>query len=180
VSALFLSPHNDDETLFGSFSIQATRAHVIVVLRSDYEQTRWPAATAAVRELETAAACAELGVSFEQWAFSDLEPDWPAILARLQQLALEPWTHVFAPAVEPDGHPHHNSVGVRAAEAFGDSLLRYTTYSRENGRHAANPVRAEPEWIIRKLRALSCYRSQIELELMRPHFLRPLDEYLLP
>ncbi len=66
-------------------------------------------------------------------------------------------------------------------ELFGRDRVRfYPTYTRPGGRTAAG-VRVDPTpaEIAGKLRAMACYRSQIENGLCRPHFLRPLDEYLV-
>ena len=176
---LFLAPHNDDETLFGSFLIQQDQADVVVVLRSFYEATRWPAAHFHVREAETDAAMEILGRPWEQWTFSDLEPDWPAILGSMRERAAD-YDVVYAPAIYTEGHPHHNSVGVRAFEAFGERVQWYTTYTRTRGRETGHRVGPTADQIVRKLEALACYRSQIEIGEMRPHFLGPLDEFVLP
>jgi LmbE family N-acetylglucosaminyl deacetylase len=175
---LFLAPHNDDETLFGAFIVQQDQADVVVVLRSHYEATRWPDAHFHVREAETDAAMEILGRPWEQWTFSDLDPDWPEILRMFRERS-DDYDVVYAPAVYTEGHPHHNAVGEAAYEAFGDRVLWYTTYSRTRGRETGTRVGPTAEQIVRKLRALACYRSQIAIGLMRPHFVGGLDEYVL-
>jgi LmbE family N-acetylglucosaminyl deacetylase len=184
-STLFLAPHNDDESLFGAFTIARERAHVVVVLRSHYQAKRWPGydCTFQRRELETAAAVAELGASWEQWeGFDDRDPDWNAIGAQLRTLDLDRrnWTTVYAPLPEHGGHDHHNELGVLAAEIWPTQVRFYPTYTRENGRSVAGErVDPQPAEVVAKLRALACYGSQIENWLCRPHFLRPLDEYVV-
>lgn len=174
----------DDETLFGSYLIQRAPCRVVVCLRSIVEARRWPDATHEVRENETAEACAELGAaSYEQWEFGDDDPPWRLIRNQMNACYLddEPLEVVYAPAVEPGGHDHHNWIGSLAQEVFGYRVAYYTTYTRHGGRTEGTvKVEPEPDWIVRKLRALACYRSQIEIPAMRPHFVRGLDEYLEP
>ena len=180
MTALFLAPHNDDETLFGAFVIQRQRAHVVTVLRSFYQAQRWPTENYGHerREAETAAALVELGATGEQWEFDDLEPDWRSIRNCLQATPANGM--IFAPFPEAvDGHEHHDELGRLAIDVFGrNRVLLYTTYSRGNGRTVGDRVDPTPLEIAGKLRAMACYASQHENWLCRPHFLRPLDEYL--
>lgn len=185
---IFLAPHNDDETLFGSFVIQDYRPRVIVCLRSLKQRH----VTFLERELETAAACAELGVGFEQWHYPDTTPDWDRIGAHMAALdAQEQPPAVFAPAPAwgPNGHSrdrsdpsygalHHDFIGDLAAEVFGDRVIGYTTYTRYEGRTRGIEVVPTPLQVEGKLRALACYRSQIADEGCRPHFLGGLHEYV--
>lgn len=184
MTSLFLSPHNDDESLFGAFIIQRERAHVVTVLRSFYQAERWPNSDCGFerREQETAQACAELeAASWDQWHYDDREPPWPAIHDLMAETGdeLDP-TVVYAPLPELGGHDHHNTIGELAASVYGDRVRFYPTYTRAGGRsELGERVDPAPGEIVGKLRALACYRSQIENWLCRPHFLRPLDEYLV-
>jgi LmbE family N-acetylglucosaminyl deacetylase len=184
---LFLAPHNDDETLFGAFTIQRERCRVVTVLRSYYQAQRWPGANAATferRENETLQALNALGVPFfEQWTHDDRNPDWAVIGEQLGSLdADERYPKVYAPFPEQhDGHEHHDLLGRLAVAVFGrDRVTFYTTYQREQGRstvgHRVDPTAGE---IAGKLRALACYTSQLENWLCRPHFTRGIDEFLV-
>jgi hypothetical protein len=54
------------------------------------------------------------------------------------------------------------------------------TYTRSNGKSRGREVPIERgEWIINKLRAMACYRSQIEIPRLGcwPHFVNDLREY---
>jgi LmbE family N-acetylglucosaminyl deacetylase len=183
VTDLFLAPHNDDETLFGAFTIQRHQPIVVTALRSHYQADRWPAADYGHerREAETEAALAELGApAWAQWEFDDRQPDWPAIRQRLQELPADGM--VYAPFPEPvDGHDQHNLLGVAALDVFGRHRVQlYTTYSRQNGKSAiGSRVDPTPDEIAGKLRAMACYGSQLENWLTRPHFMRGLDEFLV-
>ena len=64
VSTLFLSPHNDDETLFGAFTIMKEKPIVCVVFDSYVQVARGNAgATASRRRNETLRALGEFGYS---------------------------------------------------------------------------------------------------------------------
>lgn len=185
-AAIFLSPHNDDETLFGSFTLQTVKPHVVIVLRSDY-QNRFFGIEHERRELETKLAMEILGCHWEQWRFTDDTPDWDAVRHALHGLQHPGLSRVYAPAVETDGHPHHNALGQAAVEVFGEPLIwPYLTYSvfdgkstmESHGGYSVNPENGQQ--IINKLRALACYRSQILTPEAGcwPHFIRDQAEYV--
>lgn len=161
---LFLAPHNDDETLWGSWTILRYHPHVIVCLRSQVQENRGARITAAVRETETYQALRWLGdPTWEQWGYSDADPDWRDIEQRMGEfdLAYPDLERVFAPAQEEDGHEHHDAIGYYARKVFGDRVQPYLTYRRGYGRSVGTEVPFEPSWPAKKLRALSCYESQI-------------------
>lgn len=169
--ALFLSPHHDDESLFGAFSLLQYKPLVIVCLRS-VKQAAY-GVSAQRREAETRAAMQVLGCEWQQWSEPDVSPD-PDALAAMMREADE--THrpeiVFAPAVEEGGHEQHSLIGTLAAEVFNSRTQPYLTYRHYNMRtRSENEVPYAPEWVSLKLRALACYRSQIELESTRPWFM---------
>jgi len=173
VSALLLSPHNDDETLFASGFCIAHNPHVVVVLRSQVQEDRY-GITADTREQETGCALDTLGVTgWTQWPYLDSDPDWGAVENALRSIddRLQP-DRVFAPAVELGGHAHHNLVGDLAHVVFGDRVTSYLTYVRGNGRSRSDrEVPFMPAWPAVKLRALACYLSQIAEPSTRDWFL---------
>ena len=125
--SVFIAPHNDDETLFGAFTLLRERPHVVVCLRSMVQELRGCGITYRQRERETAAAMRTLGVpSWEQWEIPDSEPDWALLEDRLRSLDA---ARVFAPAVETGGHEHHNAIAAIAERAFGGRLTAYLTYT---------------------------------------------------
>lgn len=180
--AIFISPHNDDETLFGAFTILRTLPLVVVVFDSYAQEQRGNPVTWRQRRAETLAACEILGVRAIFLGFSDADPSITAGDVRARLLgALGAYNEaVFAPAAEPDGHDQHNLVA--AAVDDGPGVCRYLTYQREAGKStSANAVPVlKPEWIGLKLRALACYESQWAPRLgCYPHFLRDQTEYYL-
>lgn len=164
---LFLSPHNDDETLFGAFTILRYKPHVIVCLKSRVQELRGTEITAVQRETETARALWWLGdPTWEQWQYPDtLSGDgaYEELRDPFRKLAdAHPDATVFAPEVEEDGHEQHDAIG-RLAYAFWpqNQVRPYLTYRRGHGRSVGTEVEFEPSWPAKKLRALSCYETQI-------------------
>lgn len=177
-ASLFLSPHNDDETLFAAFTLLRYKPLVVICLRSQVQEDRGYGITAAMREAETRQAVQVLGCDLIQWPFSDADPDWDALRARLQNL--DGGDRVFAPAVEDQGigHPHHDKLGQLADDVFGrDNITHYLTYTQHGKSTWGTEVPYELPWIGRKLRALSCYTSQYGHPSCQEHFVRDQREY---
>jgi LmbE family N-acetylglucosaminyl deacetylase len=161
--SLFLAPHNDDETLFGSFTILEHQPHVVVCFRS-YKQEHLYGITAAARELETARAVWHLGTGWEQLHNPDHRPDLDKLVFDLGVLDHEHEPDVvWAPAVEEGGHEQHNMVGQVARALWGDRVRPYLTYRRGHMRSRGIEVPFQTNWVLRKLRALACYETQIGL-----------------
>ena len=179
MTALLFEPHQDDAALFCAFNAIRYRAHVVTVLRSVKQESI--GITADVRESETAEAMTVLGCTWGQWPFPDDVPPWERIERAMVDAdkRLAP-ARIFAPWPEEHGHEHHNRVGVLAGHLFGERVTYYTTYKPGGDRTTGTPVPYEPEWVTLKLRALACYRSQIETVAAgcTDHFMRSLEEYV--
>lgn len=162
MNAVFLSPHADDETLFGAFTLLRERPLVVVVYDCGPE-----------REAETNAAMEILGCRVEHWRLP-VDAGCAAITERLKG-----FYRIFAPMWEPDGQPEHNDVSNAAGNvrAFAD-VVWYATYTPEGKRITASPVPYEPEWVALKVAALGCYPSQSGHPSHAPHFVRDQTEYL--
>jgi LmbE family N-acetylglucosaminyl deacetylase len=168
MSKLLLSPHNDDAELFACWTLLRHQPQVIVCLRSKVQEQY--GITAEQREAETAAAMDILGIEWRQWPMLDSEPDWELAETWLNGWNADPYAdhfgdiHVWAPAIEEGGWPHHNKIGELADLVFGyENVTHYLTYS---GRPVVKStvgieVPYEDEWLILKHRALACYESQI-------------------
>lgn len=179
MTPLLLAPHNDDETLFASFICLRENPHVIVVLRSQVQEDRF-GISADQRERETDLAMSELYCTWEQWPTLDAEPDWEEVDRRLVTFRnfFAP-SHVYVPAWEVNGHAHHNIVGDLARSVFGlENITHYLTYTTAGKSTWGVPVEYEPEWVARKMSALTCYRSQASLANCAEHFLRDQHEYV--
>lgn len=168
MTSLFLAPHNDDETLFGAYTLLRERPLVVVCTFGMGQ----PGVLGVDRMLETIDALGVLGVdshsSFMQWPVMDVNPD----VDRLERLMLElgEFEQVFAPMVEVGGHEQHNLIGELARQVF-PNVQGYATYRRGDFRtRTQNEVAFDPDWPARKLAAMACYRSQIRIENTRPWF----------
>jgi LmbE family N-acetylglucosaminyl deacetylase len=172
---LFLAPHNDDETLFGSYILLRHRPLVLVCFDGRRRRDYVPAN---VREAETAAAMEILGCEYRQLHVPCDPPNWQALEAIL--LKTETPDEVWAPLPEPDGHSQHNGVGELAARVWPGRVVFYTTYTMQGGRSTQGTrVAEEYGWNGLKERALACYRSQIGRPGTRAHFERGLAEYVV-
>ena len=181
---VLLAAHNDDECLFAAHVCARFEPHVIVCLRSDAQAQRGLPITYEMREKETEEAMRVFGLDWTQWPFPDSKPN-PGELKRAMRtieadVGFVP-RRVFAPLPEDGGHEQHNLIGELAHEVFGDRVRFYSTYRRGLGKsRAGREIVMEPEWIVLKLQALQCYRTQIMEPSTRPWFLEDLKEYLTP
>lgn len=178
---VFLSPHNDDETLFGAFTILRHRPAVIVVFeghpRSGDPETR---------KMETSRALDILGAAkYEQWLIQQEAADLRECSAEKHReleiafRALDEREHptiVWAPAISPCGNAEHIAVGRVALAVFGKRVQPYHTYwAGQKVIQQNKPVPYEPAWIGYKHLALECYRSQFEKA--GRHFMEDLREW---
>jgi LmbE family N-acetylglucosaminyl deacetylase len=178
---LFLSPHNDDEALFGAFTILREQPLVIVVFDSFVQvaagnpECNWKA-----RRNETASALAILNPHGEV-RFLGIPDDRSVISWTDFENAMEPFRHdvehVYAPAIEDGGHQQHNLVGKFADHFFHDRVTHYMTYTNRGKSTSNKVVPFSPRWLSLKLNALSCYETQTNLPSTRDHFLRDQHEY---
>ncbi len=177
---LFLAPHNDDEALFGAFTILREHPVIVIVTDSYVQQQRGGKGTASERRRETLDAMNML-LPEPQVVFlseRDDRPDFSAV-ARFLQSEFTDVEAVYAPAIEEGGHAQHNAVGMVAKEVFPGKVTHYMTYTNR-GKSQGIPVHVEPHWPMLKLKALACYESQIMLPATQPHFMRDLWEYYQP
>lgn len=161
MTGIFLAPHNDDETLFGAYTIMRYHPLVVVVFRSEMQEELF-GIRAAVREAETHDAMAELHhLAWKQWPYPDDGKTSDAALAEAMDALIGARDGpIWAPAVTERGHRDHNQVG-RVAAALFPEVTHYMTYDYGGEKQRGKPVHPEPAWIAFKLRALACYRSQI-------------------
>lgn len=172
---LFIAPHNDDEALWGAFTLLREKPLVLVVFDSYVQGNRGHAVTADQRRAESTIACWQFDCDVEFLEFRD--DDTMASAGEIAEVIDEYGpSEVWAPAFEAGGHPQHNLVATACAKMPRlTSYLSYTTAGKSRGRE----VPFEPAWIGKKLRALACYESQFDPKLgCWPHFIgRDLLEY---
>jgi LmbE family N-acetylglucosaminyl deacetylase len=135
-----------------------------------------------IRSLETKRAINLFRCTHHEWPMTADKPDWDAAKVWLSgwtsgKLFGTEITAVFAPAVEEHGHEQHNTVGRLAQDVFGERVTYYPTYA-PRGQRSRTGVEVPPPTaheIALKLRALSCYESQITNPATRPWFFELLD-----
>lgn len=167
---IFIAPHNDDEALFGTFTLMRERPLVILVTDS-YVQGLRPGVniTKEQRRKETIKAMKLIGC---QVAFLGI-PDTEVTLEKVRS-ALMPYRHakkVYAPALQ-SGHLHHDIVHDAVEQIWKEAdIAWYSTYAR--GKHftpLGEPVEPTEAEQAMKERVLACYTSQLNYAPTRPHF----------
>lgn len=176
---LFLSPHNDDETLFGAYIIQTWHPLVLIVTDSYIQSERGEKnCDKDTRIAESTAAMKILGASVEFLHIPDKSFTEDILTYALQNYQQGIDT-VFTPAIE-GGNPIHDAVG-RIAGKLYPNVRYYSTYSKTRlypeGREK---VEASEYMKAMKFRALACYHSQIALDTTSIFFTTPYkDEFLV-
>lgn len=197
---LFLSPHNDDLVLFASFKLQALAPDVLpMVIFDSHVQGEGTAAIRRAEDRDAFACFVDVRPKFLN-GFKDTAEYKDAdiaegIMTALLELHVPKVADVWAPAIYQDGHMQHNQIG-RVAGLLGAPVRFYHTYVRQvegkvdglstswASRTAMKPVESQPAQglhVTRKLRAMSCYRTQIETARFgcTPHFLRDQREWVV-
>ncbi len=167
---LLLSPHDDDATLFAAFTCMRKKPIVCVVTDSYIQPNRGEkGCDAETRASETRNSCKILGCDVARLGIRDdaLNED----ILRYKFRNTKGFNIVYAPAIHENGNPQHNLIGKIAKEVFGDKVIFYTSYSKNNlyetGTEEVVPTKEE---LALKEKALACYPSQINLPSTRPHF----------
>jgi len=176
--SIFIAPHNDDEALFGAFTLLREKPLVVVVFDSHVQQNRghW-SVTWERRRKETQEACKILGVKVQFVGLRDDAGIGPNGVRNALRFISDSGLPIYVPAYEAGGHHQHNLVAQSIED--GPLVTRYLTYTESGKSTSKNAVPIlRPEWIGLKLKALSCYESQWDPKLgCAPHFLRDQTEY---
>ena len=116
---IFLAPHNDDESLFGAYTLMRLKPLVIVVTDSYIQPDRGDLSCSAQnRRKETIEAMALVGCPVVFLGIKDNELTEDNLRERLK--LFNPET-IYAPAVQ-GGNAHHDLVGKVALELFVNSM----------------------------------------------------------
>lgn len=173
-AGVLFAPHNDDETLFASFTILRHQPAVVVCFpsRGDYGDPK-------EREQETRAAVQVLGGGpVTQWP---ADVDLRAEMRRIDQV-LRP-EQVWAPSLETS-HAEHLAVAIAARAVFGDRLVPYHTYVKDSEgaplKVRGRRVEVRVGWPEKKMRALLQYESQLRHARACQFFMWDLEEYVEP
>lgn len=165
---LFISPHPDDEALFGAFTLMREKPLVVIATDSWIQFNRGDNITADQRWQETLEAMKIVGCSVLRLGIrDDVINEW-VVKDKLSRFAN--FERIYAPAVQ-GGNPHHDLIGEVVKYLFGSRATQYSTYSKEElyikGNFELVPT---PEELDLKNKMLECYKSQLALDATRPHF----------
>jgi LmbE family N-acetylglucosaminyl deacetylase len=165
MAAILVASHNDDESLFAFYQCLRHKPKVHVIFRSYRQWTQQNGPSWRIREAETDCAMQVAGCEWVQHDGNDLKPDGVLIADGIARIIDdEKPTLVIAPAWEMGGHDDHNMVASIVHGIEGDfKRVEYLTYRRGHGRSQNKaPIIGTAEEEEMKLRALLCYKSQIE------------------
>lgn len=181
---LLISPHNDDEVLFASFTLLDEHPEVVFVYDSYTQPSRGHQfATVENRRNESIKALLQLGIhrGVTFLGLRDDVVDEDQVEKALKNIRGPRIDDVWLPAPEKSGgNRHHDLVSKVGRLVFGKEQLApaYLTYS-SNGKSTDGEevVPRDPRYVERKLLAMSCYYSQMLIPDTLPHFMRDLREY---
>lgn len=172
---LFLAPHNDDETLFGAYTIMIEKPLVIIVTDSMFQAERGLRITWKQRREETLNAMKILGAKVEFLGINDTNFSKEKLEKALRKYNPD---LVFAPSIE-GGDRWHDLVGIIAVRLF-ENVIFYSTYSKNRWfPKGSRKIEFNQEMKRLKLKALECYPSQSNLASTRQFFknMKTKDEY---
>lgn len=183
---VFISPHQDDETLFGAFTLLREKPLVVTCLDSYIQPNRGEVGCSSEeRAAETAEACKALGCEVVRLGIrDDLDTGKMAIelIEALMKIRAqyEP-SGVYAPQpfMWDEGNNHHTLVGVAAQSVFKRVRL-YTTY-RKTALYTTGDIEIvpTPEELEMKAKALDCYKSQLRINKAHFEAVKGKSEWLL-
>lgn len=172
---LFLAPHNDDEALFGAYTIMREKPLVVIVTDSWIQYLRGEGITAEQRKKESQEAMKILGVPVEFLGIKDNELTDKVLVEKLKQYMP---IKVYAP-LPNSKHPHHNLIGKVARRLWPSKIIFYSTYTKGSlapiGEIEVKPNQKEIEL---KNKVLDCYKSEIKLTPQHFKAVRNKSEYL--
>ena len=151
---IFLSPHNDDEALFGAYTIMREKPMVVVVTHSTLQgnngHKRAMESYKAMKVLE--APVCFLGIDEDKLTEDTL----------YKKLLTFPFdTFYYIPEYERDGNPHHNIVH-ETVRRMTDNYTVYQTYSGLEDRAMGREIVPTEKELELKKKAMACYKTQIE------------------
>jgi len=165
---LFISPHNDDEVLFGAFTLMREKPLVVLVTDSFIQPNRGEkGCDAETRRKETIEACKVLGCPVIFLGLRDDTLNEDELLMSLARFT--GFEKVYTPALQ-GGNKQHDMVN-RVTHKLFDNVVEYTTYTPTE-LHTTGSIEVKPteEEMDLKIKLFKCYQSQLNLNTTRPHF----------
>ena len=174
---LFLSPHQDDESLFGAYTLMRERPFVLFCTYPVIQAKKGLEATTIQRLEESHNAMEILGLNYDTiLSITDDGPTEEGLTTALEKYQ-STYSDVYAPAVEGFAL-QHDLVSRVADKLWPGHATHYMTYTSSDlhtkGSVVLTPTREEMDI---KNKMLDCYKTQLRYNL--PHFeaVRNLPEY---
>lgn len=161
VDSIFLSPHSDDESLFGSIILQRYKP-VVMVVTDSHNQYYSHGITAHERREESKAACKLLGVNVEFLGIADHRLSLYRHVMEWVIKSLSPATVIFAPALQ-GGHRDHDTVSRIASHMSDMRVIFYATYGNLSIIEDYKTLKPTVAEYNLKVDALRCYPSQYNI-----------------
>ena|SRR3990167_9831140 len=176
MKSLAIIPHEDDESLFLAYTLMRERPLVLVVTSGWIQYLRGNLGCHEdTRRAETVRAMEILGCPVAFLGIKDTELTEELFRKRIGPFARLEFERIYAPAIQ-GGNPQHDLIGKIAGQSFSNCTY-YTTYTKTElwTKGEIEVVPTEEEKAL-KIKALECYKSQINLGATRPHFLAVINK----
>lgn len=168
---VFLSPHSDDEILFGAYTIMREKPLVVICTHATMQ-----GGNGYERAMESYRAMKMLGASVMFLGIDEDELTEEVLEEKLRFLDSDDYLYLYAPVYEQDGNPHHNLVN-RVARRITCHVSTYKTYSGLETRTIGKEIIPTPEELELKKRAMLCYQTQIQNP-FTSHYFDVTNEYV--
>ncbi len=169
---VFLSPHSDDEILFGAYTIMREKPLVVICTHATMQGDN-----GYERAMESYRAMKMLGVGVMFLGIDEDELTEGVLYEKLQFSTDDDYyLTVYAPEYEENGNPHHNIVA-KVAKKLDFMVKTYKTYTGLEDRTIGKEVIPTPEELELKKRAMLCYQTQIQNP-STSHYFDVTNEYV--
>jgi LmbE family N-acetylglucosaminyl deacetylase len=170
---IFLSPHSDDEVLFGAYSIMREKPLVVICTHATMQ-----GGNGYERAMESYRAMRILGAQVMFLGIDEDELTEEVLEERLSFIRNDDYYHtLYAPEYEENGNPHHNIVANVAKRLTDEDVKTYKTYTGLESRTEGKEVIPTPEELQKKKEAMSCYQTQINNP-NTAHYFNVTNEYV--
>lgn len=167
---IFLSPHSDDEILFGAYTIMREKPLVVICTHATMQGDN-----GYERAMESYRAMKMLGASVMFLGIDEDELTEELLEEKLNPLMADD-VRLIAPEYEIYGNPHHNIVAI-VAERLDWGTQTYKTYTGLETRTIGKEIIPTPEELELKKRAMLCYQTQIQNP-FTSHYFDVTNEYV--
>lgn len=152
---VFLSPHSDDEILFGAYTIMREKPLVVICTHATMQ-----GGNGYERAMESYRAMKMLGASVMFLGIDEDELTEEVLEEKLSILG-DDYIYFYSPEYEENGNPHHNIVANVVKKRYYAGQT-YKTYTGLESRTIGKEIIPTPGELELKKKAMACYKTQIE------------------